>query len=29
MRFDIITIFPKIFDSYLKETFIKKAREKG
>lgn len=27
--FDIITIFPKIFDSYLKESFIKKAREKG
>ena len=29
MVFDIITIFPKIFDSYLKESFIKKAREKG
>jgi len=29
MLFDIITIFPKIFDSYLKESFIKKAREKG
>ncbi|MDO8436397.1 MAG: tRNA (guanine(37)-N(1))-methyltransferase [bacterium] len=29
MIFDIITIFPKIFDSYLKESFIKKAREKG
>ena len=29
MRFDIITIFPEIFDSYLKESFIKKAREKG
>ena len=27
--FDIITIFPKIFDSFLKESFIKKAREKG
>ena len=27
--FDIITIFPKIFDSYLKESFIKKAHEKG
>jgi len=27
--FDIITIFPKIFDSYLKESFIKKAQEKG
>jgi len=29
MIFDIITIFPKIFDSYLNESFIKKAREKG
>lgn len=29
MRFDIITIFPHIFDSYLKETFIKKALQKG
>ncbi|MBU4298503.1 tRNA (guanosine(37)-N1)-methyltransferase TrmD [Patescibacteria group bacterium] len=29
MRFDIITIFPKIFDSYLKETFIKKAQKNG
>ena len=28
MRFDIITIFPNIFDSYLKETFIKKAQDK-
>jgi len=27
--FDIITIFPKIFDSFLKESFIKKAQEKG
>jgi len=27
--FDIITIFPEIFDSYLKESFIKKAQEKG
>ena len=26
--FDIITIFPKIFDSYLNESFIKKAQEK-
>ena len=26
--FDIITIFPKIFDSYLKESFIKKAQAK-
>ena len=29
ITFDIITIFPKIFDSYLRETFIKKAQEKG
>ena len=29
MIFDIITIFPRIFDSYLKESFIKKAQEKG
>jgi tRNA (guanine37-N1)-methyltransferase len=29
VRFDIITIFPKIFDSFLKESFIKKAQEKG
>jgi len=27
--FDIITIFPKIFDSFLKESLIKKAQEKG
>jgi len=29
LQFDIITIFPKIFDSYLKESFIKKAQKKG
>ena len=29
LKFDIITIFPNIFDSYLKESFIKKAQEKG
>lgn len=29
MRFDIITIFPKIFDSYFNESLLKKAREKG
>jgi tRNA (guanine37-N1)-methyltransferase len=29
MIFDIITIFPHIFDSYLNESFIKKALEKG
>ena len=28
MQFDIITIFPEIFDSYLKESFIKKAQQK-
>jgi tRNA (guanine37-N1)-methyltransferase len=27
--FDIITIFPKIFDSFLKESFIKKAIDRG
>ena len=27
LKFDIITIFPNIFDSYLKESFIKKAQE--
>jgi len=28
MKFDIITIFPHIFDSYLKESLIKKALDK-
>jgi tRNA (guanine37-N1)-methyltransferase len=28
MRFDIITIFPKIFDSYFSESILKRAREK-
>lgn len=28
MRFDIITIFPKIFDSYFNESIINRAREK-
>ena len=28
MRFDIITIFPKIFDSYFGESMIKRAQEK-
>jgi tRNA (guanine37-N1)-methyltransferase len=28
MRIDIITIFPKIFDSYLAESLIKKAQDK-
>jgi tRNA (guanine37-N1)-methyltransferase len=29
MRFDIITIFPKIFDSYFGESMIKRAQEAG
>ncbi len=29
MRFDIITIFPSIFDSYLKESLISKAVDKN
>ncbi len=29
VRFDVITIFPKIFDSYLKESLIKRALAKG
>lgn len=28
INFNIITIFPQIFDSYLKESFIKKAQDK-
>ena len=28
MIFDVITIFPKIFDSFLKESFIKRAQQK-
>lgn len=28
MRFDIVTIFPRAFDSYLNESIIKRAREK-
>ncbi|KPJ57246.1 tRNA (guanine-N1)-methyltransferase [Parcubacteria bacterium DG_74_2] len=28
LQFDIITIFPNIFDSFLKESIIKKAQEK-
>lgn len=28
MRFDVITIFPNIFDSYFNESMIKRAREK-
>src|SRR3989338_5485272 len=28
MRFDILTIFPHIFDSYFKETILKIAQEK-
>ncbi len=29
MRFDILTIFPHSFDSYRKESLLKRAREKG
>lgn len=29
LRFDIITIFPKIFDSYFSESMIKRAKAKG
>jgi tRNA (guanine37-N1)-methyltransferase len=29
MRFDIITIFPKIFDSYLRESLFKRAQKKN
>ncbi len=29
MRFDILTIFPKSFNSYLSESILKRAREKG
>ena len=28
MRFDVITIFPKIFDSYLGESILRRAQEK-
>lgn len=28
MRFDLITIFPKIFDSYFSESILKRAQEK-
>ncbi|MDO8466874.1 MAG: tRNA (guanosine(37)-N1)-methyltransferase TrmD [bacterium] len=29
MKFHILTIFPKIFDSYISESIIKRAQEKG
>jgi len=29
LKFDIITIFPEIFNSYLKESLIKRAQAKG
>lgn len=29
MKFDIITIFPKILDSYFNESLLKKAADKG
>jgi len=28
MRFDIITIFPKIFDSYFSHSILARAKEK-
>src|SRR3989344_1530436 len=28
MRFDIVTIFPKIFDSYFNESILRRARKK-
>jgi len=28
LKFDVITIFPQLFDCFLEESFIKKAREK-
>ncbi len=29
MRFDVLTIFPKMFDGYFSESIIKRARERG
>src|SRR3989344_5244876 len=29
MKFNIITIFPHIFDSYFNESILKRARKKG
>lgn len=29
LRFDIITIFPEIFDSYFQESILKRAQKKG
>jgi len=29
MKFDIITIFPEIFDSYFKESILKRAQDRG
>ena len=29
MEFDIITIFPEIFDFYLSHSILKRAQEKG
>lgn len=28
IKFDIVTIFPKIFDSYFNESLFKRAKEK-
>jgi len=29
VKFDIVTIFPKIFDSYFKESILNRAQDKG
>jgi len=29
MRFDVLTIFPQMFDGYFRESIIKRARERG
>ena len=29
MKIDILTLFPKMFDGFLTESIIKRAREKG
>src|SRR5512135_3252242 len=29
MRFDVLTIFPSMFDGYFTESIIKRARERG
>lgn len=29
MRFEVITVFPAIFDAYLRESILKRARQRG